>query len=497
MGVVKRQGLKQSLVRYFGIVLGTINILFLYPLFLGAEKLGLINFILDTAILTHSFVLLGVSSVTVKYFPLFENPANKHNGFLSFILLWASIGFGVFLLCAWFLKPTIVSYYGQKSPEYLLYLPYVIPFILALIYQSVLRNYISNFNRIVIPTLLDQVLKIVVPSLAFLFFYNKIPFSWLIAGIVLYHLTAALGLAMYTFFLGQWKLTSDFSFFTKPILKDIFTYASYAVLGSIGSVLSHKIDGVMVASLIDLSSNGVYKVASFIAIVIRVPSEAIGLIIAPIISKKIAQNDLPEIDKIYKKTSILLWTIGLFFLLGIWTNIDSLFAMMPDGALFSTGKNVILILGIGILSDMLTSVNGHIIAYSKYFRFNFYALLVLAVINVVGNITLIPIFGMNGAALATACSLFLYNLLKLIFVYKKYGMLPFSNKSIHVLILTLSIYFLVNLLPITSIPILDIIWRSALICVLFIPSIIYFDISEDISNAFWQVIDRVKQILGK
>jgi len=247
----------------------------------------------------------------------------------------------------------------------------------------------------------------------------------------------------------------------------------------------------MVASLTDFTNNGIYKVALFIASVIRVPSEAIASIASPIISDSLAKQNIAEVGKIYQKSSIILWTIGVLFLLGIWSNLDSLFQIMPDGATFAKGKYVVLILGIGILFDLLTSVNGEIISYSAYFRFNFYALLVLAVLNIIANLIFIPIYDINGAAIATAFSLILFNAFKLLFVYYKFNLIPFSIKTIYVFFIGLSIYGVTTILPTMQMPIVDIFFTSSIICLLFIPAILYFNISEDLTNSFWQVIEKI------
>jgi len=491
MGVIKRQGIKHSIVRYIGIVIGAVNLLYFYPLFLGKEKLGLVNFLINTATLAHTFVLLGVVGVSVKFFPNFRDELNKHNNFLSFLLLWILFGFFLFLIVIYLLKSSIIGFYRQKSSEYLQFLPYVIPLVFVLSFQTLLIKYISNFKRIVVPNIIVQLYKIVTPSLACLYFLDIITLTWLIKGIILYFISAVIFLLFYLKHLGQLKIGFRFSFIKKPLLKEIFTYAGYGILGSVGSILAVRIDGFMVSSLIDLGSNGIYTVALFIATVISVPSKAVISITGPLIAQKIADNKMEEIGLLYKKTSIILWTIGLLCFLGIWLNLDSLFSIMPDGESYAKGKLVVLILGCGILFDLLTSVNGDIIAYSKYFKFNFITILILAAANIGFNFWLIPIHHILGAAMATTLSLFLYNLLKVIFIYYKFNLLPFSMNTLKVLLIAFVTYFLVTMLPSVANSIIDIFLRSAVICLLYIPSVLYFQVSEDLTSTFKQTVRKI------
>ena len=79
---------------------------------------------------------------------------------------------------------------------------------------------------------------------------------------------------------------------------------------------------------------------------------------------------------------------------------------MPKGEVYKVGKFVVLFVMLGKLIDMASGANGEIIGLSKYYKFNMYCILFLAVLTVVGNYFLIPALGVTGAALATAISLF-------------------------------------------------------------------------------------------
>jgi len=93
--------------------------------------------------------------------------------------------------------------------------------------------------------------------------------------------------------------------------------------------------------------------------------------------------------------------------------------------------------------------------------------------------------------IATAFSLILFNAFKLLFVYYKFNLIPFSIKTIYVFFIGLSIYGVTTILPTMQMPIVDIFFTSSIICLLFIPAILYFNISEDLTNSFWQVIEKI------
>lgn len=492
MGVIKRQGIKHSVVRYIGIIMGAINVMFLLPLFLGDEKLGLLNFIVQVAFMTQAFSMLGIGSVLIKFFPEFKDNNKQHNGLFTFSIIWTFIGFFIFLVIIWGLQSWVVSYYQQKPKEYLQYLPFIIPIVFFLSFFTLLKLYVYNFQRIVVPAIFDQLYKVIVPILAGLFYFKIFPFEYIMYGLIAYFAAIFLGMIFYIFRLKQWQWSFDFSFFKTPLLKRIFSYAGFSVLSSLGSTLALRIDTVMVASMIDLSNTGIYTVALFIATVIKVPGESIRSVASSIISQNITANNMLAVEELYKKSSTILWTVGLFLLLNIWINVDSIFEIMPRGETFGKGKYVILILGLGILFDLLTSVNSEIINYSPYYRYNFFFLLLLGALNIGANILFIPQFGILGAALATASSLVLFNLMKLFFIYSKYRMSPFSKETMLVFMIALSIFGFIEFFSFTMNPFLSIFFKSSIASVLFLSSILYFRISEDINAFLLEIWNKVK-----
>ena len=91
MGVIQRQGLKHTIVSYFGGLIGLFSTIFIYPRV--PELYGLFRVIIDATMLIVSFFSLGLSTHAVKFFPKFKNLKTGHHGFLGFLLIGSSIGF--------------------------------------------------------------------------------------------------------------------------------------------------------------------------------------------------------------------------------------------------------------------------------------------------------------------------------------------------------------------------------------------------------------------
>ncbi|MFN0188688.1 MAG: oligosaccharide flippase family protein, partial [Bacteroidia bacterium] len=93
MGVIKRQGIKNTIATYIGFIVGFVNLIVIQPNFLTKEELGLTRVLYSFALLVAMFVPLGIGNATTRFFPRFKNIENRHHGFFGFMLLFPLLGF--------------------------------------------------------------------------------------------------------------------------------------------------------------------------------------------------------------------------------------------------------------------------------------------------------------------------------------------------------------------------------------------------------------------
>src|SRR6185295_14724747 len=102
------------------------------------------------------------------------------------------------------------------------------------------------------------------------------------------------------------------------------------------------------------------------------------------------RNDMAELKSLYRKSSLNMTIIGFGIFLLIWTVLPFVFDIMPHPEVMREGSYVVFFLGLSQVWDMMTGVNNEIIIYSKYYRFNLFLTLFLAVTNICANLILIP-----------------------------------------------------------------------------------------------------------
>ena len=89
---IRKQGIRNAIITYIGVLIGFVSLMFIQPKFLTPEELGLTRILLAAASLIATLLPLGVSSVTTKYFPYFRNAEKKHHGYFGLMLIFPLVG---------------------------------------------------------------------------------------------------------------------------------------------------------------------------------------------------------------------------------------------------------------------------------------------------------------------------------------------------------------------------------------------------------------------
>ena len=494
MGIIKRQGIKQSLVHYLATALGAISVVLVYPYSNGVYALA--GFLTGTAALVAPFASLGANSITIRFFPQFKDTQQNHYGFLGLILCFATINMFIFWGIIYLIRGRLFSVLDNAGFDVALMQQYGVPILIlsiAVVWTNVLTSYSSNFGRIVIPTIFNSLIyKIALPVLVILSIWeliSQVAFSWYVVG---YYIIGVIGLIGYVSYLREWKVWPQLHFLNWPLMQQMGLFAIIGMLGSLGSTLTYQIDRVMVPTLMDLKQADVYNIALFIGNSIEIPVRTIIAVTSPLIVKAWYDQDTSAINRLYQKASNNLLIIGLFLFVGIWLSLDDLFQLTSKYDLLKAGHWVVFMVGITKLFDLATSVNGQIIGYSKYYYFNLVAVILLGILNAYLNYFLIEklAFGLIGPALASLFSISLFNLLRVWFIWYQFKMQPFLWSNLWALLVAMAGYYVVWLIPDFGIPILDIMKNSLLITLIYIPIIYYLRLSEDINQVIDHTLNR-------
>lgn len=467
MSVVARQSFKYSIIGYLGFLLGTVSAIFIFPF--DMVFYGKLRFVLSATLMLVPFVVFGLSYSNVYFFGKAKEEG-KHQNLFSLSLVGVGINFLIFLL-GFFAFFYIFSSF-QEDSELWDMKRLILPMVLVMSLSAVFNRYISNFKRIVVPNIFENIFPKLANLGAFcLFFFlgtsEKISYGFFLGVFVL----GLIGYVLYTNKLE--KIEPDFStdFVKKNKLwKEILNYSFYGFLGNLGSFLALNISNYMIGEKLSFEENGIYSTVFSVVQLISIPSMGLYNISAPIISKHFADDTIKELDVYYKKTSLSLFFLGLVLFSCIAVGYPYLTDFMPkSGKLLLEAQPLVWVIGFALLFELATGFNSHIISMSKYYRFNIYVMLFLAVLTTSLNFYFInkTSLGILGISISYAVSLTIFNLTKIAFNYYQFKVSPFTIEMLYSVILATLAISLAIVLPNFSNSFLNLVYKPALVLIIF------------------------------
>ena len=502
MSDIKRQSILSSLYSYVGIILAAINTLILFPAALTTDQFGLISWILMIASGVSMFARLGVPQITIKYFPYFRTENKEHNGFLSMALLVPFIGAIIASVLLFLFQDFLVSFYAKPESQALISNFYFLlfPVLIFDIFFNILNAYTTSLNKAsVIIFFRDLFVRLCITVLLLLCWKGVFDYQTFLYLYCSVYGLQSIGVLLYLFRAGQLKFNFNFSIF-KVHGFDMMKYGAFALLSGGAAFITNYIDKMMV-SVMDANELGalaIFTVFSYLGIVIMVPSKSIVQVTLPTVATAWKDNNLKAIDNIYKKTAITQLVIGLGLFIIVMANLDNfieLLATVKGNDSYAAGKYVALFIGLAKLIDGATGVNGTIILTSDYYRYDLLFTILLIGLSVVTNFYLISNFGLTGAAVATCIVAAVYNAIKFFFLKYKFDLQPFSINTVKTIVLGLAVLAINYILPDLNIHfIFDVIYRSAILGLIYGGLVFYLDLSPDITKLIKQILRKSKFI---
>lgn len=493
MGIIQKQALKGTVFLYLGVVIGFISTLAIAHS-LSTSQNGLISLLVSYSDVMAQTITLGFSAAIGRLFPYFRANENKHNGFFFILLLVILLGSAIGIVLFYSFKPLIINLSKEKSSMFISYVFYLLP---LMIFRSAFilldKYYTVLYNAVIGIILKEFVQRILILITIFLFFFELISFS---TFIIIY--VSAFCLPAVIIFISLW-LKNELSFkpqlkFISPTLwKSILSTSFYGLLIGFSTIAILRIDVLMISDKLGLSLVGIYTITFYFATLVKIPSRALTKITATIFADSWKEKDYKMINTVYYKSSLHQFVIALLLFVGIWANIENIFAILPKD--YAAGRYVIFFIGLSALVEMISGGSNLLISTSPNYRYMALFMFFLLILLVVNNLIFIPLYGINGAALASLVSTVLFTLFKYIFILKKYKMHCINFKHLIVLLIGSLSYLIAYFLPVFDFYIVDIAIRSSFISLVFGLLTYFFKISEEINEKIDFILTKISKIL--
>ena len=446
MSVIRRQGVKNTVYTYLGIFLGIFSTLYIQPFFLSKEQIGITRLIISLGTIFASISCFGITSIIVKFLPVFYAKEKKHHGFFTLVVGFPLAGFLICFLLIFFFKDPILNFYSKNAP---ILVSYFLPITFIALLNSLIFSftaYCNAINKSSLSTFVNEIINRIGFIFSILLFsysiYSQNTFIYSLSIIYLFQLILLFSIISY-----YDHTTFTYTFFINNLhLKEILRFGMISAFVQITSICIKFIDIILVGKYESMDKVGIYGIAAFIGLVIETPLNAIEKIAGTKISQLFTHNNLSEIENIYKLSSkYLLIFCGLLTTVLV-VCIHPIMLILPNN--YSDGAIVTIIISIGALFNAATGVNYSILIYSRHYKLGAIFYFILLLLTILLNMILIPLFGITGAAIATCSISIIHNLLRLMFIKIKLNMQPFSINSLKIvliILLAISIGFIIKI----------------------------------------------------
>lgn len=208
---------------------------------------------------------------------------------------------------------------------------------------------------------------------------------------------------------------------SKYDLKKILTIAYPMLLSSSIMMVINWTDILMIGAFLKEEDVGIYNVAYRIAGLVNISLIAINSVVTPQFISHYTKEDYQGLSNTTKNAS------KMSFLLS--SPIIIIFLIFPNyilhffGDEFTVGSTAFIIVAIGQFANAITGAVASLLMMTDNQKIFQNVMLGVAFMNIVLNYILIPIYGINGAAMATASSMIISNFILMYIVFKKFGFL--------------------------------------------------------------------------
>ena len=304
-----------------------------------------------------------------------------------------------------------------------------------MLYISVFETNSNLLMRIVVPRFIREVgLRVMTLVIYLLYGFHVLSLTGMVVAFCISYGLATIINIVYLLTLHRVSFRIEKKYITPKLKRDFLVYTVFLITSALAGNITPLLNRYFVAGKQGLAIGGILTIAIYIATLVEMPYRSLGSISKPQISQAMAEGNVKEADRICKSVSLHQFLAGSLVFFFIWINIDTVFALLPNGEVFAAGKWAVLILGISRLVNSTLNVGVTVLSYSKIYYYSLFFTILLTVLAWWLNARWVGEWGVNGAAFATLVAYMVHYVLLLALIRWKIGTLPLSLRQLWVLL---------------------------------------------------------------
>ncbi|MBI4611292.1 MAG: flippase [Candidatus Rokubacteria bacterium] len=409
---------------------------FFYHLLLGRVlgPVGYGAFLLGLALFTFASLLADLG---LRWWVLRESATAEGRGDLgrvrgtfvggSLVGLGGSLLAGVGLLA---LTPSAAAWFKASDLAWLLPV-----FALALPFTTLATLSVSTLQALRRPAALSVIQYLLDPLLRIAVFAGLGLLGWHLVAAAASHLLAAVTTAL----VGIIWLSFAFPLFSRASLEFRFgALMAFSLPLFVSNLVGFALqwaDTLLLGYYLSTAEVGLYGAVGRLAGLGAMFLTAVGAVFAPKIYALDGQGDLAEVGRLYQRSTrwVLILSVPLF--LYTVTNAESLLALFGQG--FVEAAPALLILSVATLVMTGTGSAGDLVLMAGRSDAVLYSSLAVGALGLALNASLIPLFGLFGAAVATGLTIASSNLANVWMAWRFTGLQPYTRAIVKPILVAL------------------------------------------------------------
>lgn len=472
---------KHISITYIGFAIGGINTIFLFTNILSGEQYGSLAYLYALSNILFPIIAVGTPTAIIRFFPRYENLKKTTELLVWLLIIPLIITLGLSILIYW--KYSLIQrIYNQKSlQQQYIWMAWIFAVCMTFfdigyaIAKSQLKTIFGNFLKEISVRLYTSITLI-------LLYYNLISFKDFMILISIAYLLRTIVMLFYA--IKQYPIGIEDIKIEKlkkislKIPREILAFLiPIAIRGIIFTVLI-DIDKTMIERYLTVPWVARYQICAYIAVLIEVPSRALLQVLFPVTSRLMYKNNKiskQKLQKLFDKSSYILSFLSGWIFLLIVANAQDFFNLPWIPNSYEAQIGVIIAIGTAKLCESFLGNSNAILFTSKYYNL-FIIIGIVGMLIAVGlNIWWIPRFGILGAAWATCATSILLSATKLYIIQKKIGFQTVDPSKIRLFSIIMGYCSLALQFQLEFGAITNIIIKTLLISISYIPLGIYFN----------------------
>lgn len=186
-------------------------------------------------------------------------------------------------------------------------------------------------------------------------------------------------------------------------VRETLSFSLPLVFAGFASTIIQWTDTLMIGFFINATEVGIYNVVLATGFLLTAIAPALGTLLLPVMSDIYARKNKGELKGISKTVTkwIFYFNFPVFLIIMVFPT--KLLALL-FGTEYAPGHTALIILAVGFMISSLILVESNILILLKKTKITMGITSIAGLINIILNYILIPLYGINGAALASASS---------------------------------------------------------------------------------------------